>query len=161
MGSSHLSRREQIDSHSSMLTNRLIVEEACAKVWAYEILAWESVMMLEPAIRYWSAVQALYTQCVFFFSSNTLEPYKEILEKRLKEGMRLMIDIQIKKSANSAELVWKAWQLHMLVRICGQVLGYWTRMSKVDPKGIKEHIDMFDRINPLDVVKSARKKTQA
>lgn len=150
------SRREQIDSHSSLLTNRLIVEQASTKVWACEILAWENPLYIEPAIRYWSAVQALYTQCSFFFSQDTLEEYRPQVEDRLKKGMLLLLHIQMNKSYNSAELVWQAWMMHMLIRQAGQVLGYWVRMSRINPKGMKEHIEMFDRINPLEVIKNVK-----
>ena len=148
-------RREQIDSHSSLLTNELILEIE-KDVCEAESAAWYDPYVLETARVYWSRMQTQYVQFSPFFVMPTLTECKEDLEKLWTEGLMLSLNICAGTSTDALRLNWVTLRLHILVRYAGQVLSYWTRMSKVDPKGMKEHIDMFDRINPLEVKKNAR-----
>jgi hypothetical protein len=48
-----------------------------------------------------------------------------------------------------AALNWHSYALDGLITSAGQVLQYWTRISKQNPQGLKEHLEMFERINPV------------
>src|SRR3990167_5534798 len=77
-------------------------------------------------------------------------------EKDLQEGFRLMLALQSAPSGQTkgtdvARLVFHAYQANHLINMAANQLGYWTRLTRMNPQGLKELLAHLDTITPLEV----------
>ena len=147
--------QQRIDSHSSLVTNQRVghIKEEVARL-GQEALSEHN--QREKALAYWAAVAVFYSEMVFVFSTKQTKEYFDELEKELQEGFRLMLALQSAPSGQTkgtdvARLVFHAYQANHLINMAANQLGYWTRLTRMNPQGLKELLAHLDTITPLEV----------
>lgn len=143
--------RQEIESHSSQLTNQRIAN--ISRMLCVAEMEANSAMppTIQHAIQYHSALLTFYFETSEAYDTNINKEFRLEIEKCLKLGEQLsmLLKTNPKIQQGTTEFLiqnCKAWR-HLMHKGM-QNLKYWFRLGKHDPRGIKEILTLFNQQKP-------------
>ncbi len=145
--------RQEIESHSSQLTNQRIANLE-RSICVAELEAFNAIPpFINHAIAYHSVLLTFYFETSEAYDTKLNEQYRDQIEKCLAYGEKLAM--YLKTHAKTKQLfievsIQNSKQLRFLMHKGLQNMKYWFRFGKHEPKGIKEILKLFQQTKVKD-----------
>lgn len=140
--------RQEIESHSSQLTNQRIANLE-RSICVAELEAFNAIPpFINHAIAYHSILLTFYFETSEAYDTKLNEKYREQIEKCLSYGEHLVRYMKTRpkgKQIYTEVSIQNSKQLRFLMHKGLQNMKYWFRFGKHEPKGIKEILKLFQQ----------------
>ena len=153
------SNREEVDSHSSKITNDRIADIKTA-VWKAGFASLSNITSVDCSLAYFAACAQLHNETLYFYHSDAntkfIPPATQSLNDRLSDclasGFRLVNRLRLKVDkegnhrpslADNLKLIFLCYEMQTYMNIGMQKLKYFFRTGIPDPKGVDQMLEKF------------------